>query len=98
MLSALLHGFGQTYYTYSTPTTSSDGSASSPVVWFIAVIVVVVVIAGMWKVFTKAGKAGWAAIVPIYNTYMLLKIVNRPSWWLILFFIPVVNFVATIVV
>jgi hypothetical protein len=60
--------------------------------------IIVVVIAGMWKVFTKAGQPGWAAIVPIYNIVILLKIVGRPVWWLVLLLIPFVNFVILILV
>jgi hypothetical protein len=56
----------------------------------------VVMIAAMWKLFTKAGQPGWAAIVPIYNIIVLLKIVGKPLWWLILFMIPFVNFVIMI--
>ena len=44
-----------------------------------------VVIAGMWKVFVKAGKPGWASLVPIYNLIVLLEIVGRPLWWIVLF-------------
>jgi hypothetical protein len=56
------------------------------------------VIASFWKVFTKAGQPGWAAIVPFYNTYVLLKVVGRPGWWLVLFFIPIANIVIAIIV
>jgi len=59
---------------------------------------IVVVIAGMWKTFQKAGEPGWGAIVPIYNTYLLLKIAGRPGWWLVLFLIPVINFIISIIV
>jgi hypothetical protein len=52
----------------------------------------------MWRVFNKAGRPGWAAIVPIYNAYTLLKVAGRPGWWLLLLFIPLVNVVVTIVV
>ncbi|TQM78618.1 hypothetical protein FHX81_0891 [Saccharothrix saharensis] len=55
-------------------------------------------IAAVWKVFTKAGQPGWAAIVPIYNLYVQLKIVGRPGWWLILFIIPFVNVVMALIV
>ena len=58
----------------------------------------VVVIAGMWKVFEKAGKPGWAAIIPIYNLIVLLEIVGKPLWWIVLFFLPCVNFVAIVLV
>jgi hypothetical protein len=46
-----------------------------------------------WKIFEKAGQPGWAAIIPIYNAVILLKIVGKPVWWLFLFIIPFVNYV-----
>jgi hypothetical protein len=58
----------------------------------------VVVIAGMWKMFVKAGRGGWEAIIPFLNTDGLCKIAGRPGWWLLLFFIPFVNFVVLIIV
>jgi hypothetical protein len=58
----------------------------------------VFMIASLWVVFTKAGQPGWAAIIPIYNTIVLLRIVGRPWWWLLLMFIPLVNIVVAIVV
>ncbi len=60
--------------------------------------IVVGIIAGIWKVFTKAGKPGWAAIVPIYNLIILLEIAGKPLWWFILFLIPIANLVAAILV
>ena len=59
---------------------------------------IVFLIAAIWRVFTKAGQPGWAAIVPIYNVYVLLKIVGKPAWWLILCFIPLVNFIIAIII
>lgn len=47
----------------------------------------------MWKIYVKAGRQGWEAIIPIYNAYILLKIVGKPGWWLILYLIPIVNLV-----
>ncbi len=55
-------------------------------------------IVGMWKVFTKAGQPGWASIVPIYNMVVLLTIVKKPIWWIVLFFIPLVNIIMSIIV
>ena len=60
--------------------------------------IILILIASYWKVFDKAGQPGWAAIIPIYNIYILLKIVCRPSWWLLLYIIPVVNIITTIIV
>ena len=46
---------------------------------------------GTWKLYIKAGRKPWEAIVPIYNAIVLMKIINRPTWWVILLFIPVIN-------
>jgi len=64
----------------------------------IYLVIVIGVIAGMWKVFTKAGKPGWACIVPIYNLIVLLEIAGRPIWWIVLMLIPFVNFVVFILI
>lgn len=64
---------------------------------FVLVLVVIYLIA-LWKMFVKAGRPGWAAIIPFYNLYVLLKIVGRPGWWLILYFIPIVNIVVSLIV
>ena len=55
------------------------------------------VIVSLWVVFTKAGEPGWAAIIPIYNMVIILKIADKPVWWIILFFIPIVNLVMAII-
>ncbi|MEF8781552.1 MAG: DUF5684 domain-containing protein [Haloarculaceae archaeon] len=57
----------------------------------IPLLVAILQLAGMWKVFTKANRAGWAAIVPIYNLYVMLKIGDNAWWWLLLLFVPIVN-------
>ncbi len=64
----------------------------------IELLVVVVAIAGLWKTFDKAGKPGWAAIVPIYNVIVMLEIAGKPLWWIVLFLIPLVNLVVAILV
>lgn len=61
-------------------------------------VVAVLVIAGLWKMFQKAGQPGWGAIIPFYNMYLLLQIAGRPGWWLILYFIPLVNIVIVLIV
>ena len=55
-------------------------------------------IVSMWRVFEKAGRPGWGIFIPIYNIYLLLLIAGRPGWWIILYFIPLVNFVIGIIV
>jgi hypothetical protein len=68
------------------------------VVLIIQLVVLVLIVAGFWKTFEKAGKPGWGAIIPIYNAVLLLEIAGKPIWWIILFFIPIVNFVIAIIV
>lgn len=51
----------------------------------------------MWKFHVKAGRPGWAWLVPIYNVYTLVKIAGRPGWWTVLFFIPIVNIVVAVI-
>ena len=65
------------------------------VIWL---AIVVICIASMWRIFSKAGKPGWAAIVPIYNVIVLLQVVKKPLWWVVLLFIPIVNVIMSIAV
>lgn len=57
----------------------------------------VLLIVAMWKVFVKAGKPGWAAIIPIYNVVVSFQIVGINPWLLLLYLVPFVNFVAMFV-
>jgi len=53
-------------------------------------VVLVILIAAIWKIFEKAGKPGWAALIPFYNIIVLLEIVGKPWWWLLLMiFVPI---------
>jgi len=70
----------------------------SPMQSLFGLVAMALSLAGLWKVFVKAGRPGWAAIVPFYNAYLLLKIIGRPGWWLLLFLIPVVNIIFLLVV
>ncbi|MGW6932833.1 DUF5684 domain-containing protein [Lentzea sp. NPDC054927] len=63
---------------------------------YLAFLVFAIVV--MWKVFAKAGQPGWAAIIPIYNIYVWLKVAGRPGWWLILMLIPIVNIIMSVIV
>ncbi|HEY1869637.1 MAG TPA: DUF5684 domain-containing protein [Chitinophagaceae bacterium] len=56
-----------------------------------SLVISIFLIAAQWKVFVKAGQPGWACIIPIYNTYIMLKIGGKPWWWLLLMLIPFVN-------
>ncbi len=57
----------------------------------------VLYIAAFWKVFTKAGKPGWAILIPIYNLIVMLEIAGKPWWWILLIiFVPIANIVMSI--
>jgi hypothetical protein len=74
---------------------SSLGSMELLLILF-ALLLVIIPYAGMWKVYEKAGQPGWAAIIPIYNIYVLIKIVGKPSIWLLWCLLPCVNIVFTV--
>jgi Family of unknown function (DUF5684) len=78
--------------------TSGGGGAFSWAFGVIYLVALVLLLIAAWQVFTKAGKPGWACLIPFYNAYVVLKIVGRPGWWLVLYFIPLVNIVIWIVV
>lgn len=88
------------FVTNTTYTTTNTGglAAMAVVLWIFYVAFIVLMIVALWKIFTKAGEAGWKSIIPIWNTIILLKIVGRPWWWLLLLLIPFVNFIVLIIV
>ncbi len=78
-----------------TVATSSQADAGlvAPIVML---AIFITVIAGIWRVYSKAGQPGWGVLIPIYNIYLMCKIARRPGWWLLLMFIPVVNLIIAI--
>lgn len=64
----------------------------------IGLAVLVVMIVALWKIFEKAGKPGWASLIPFYNVFVMLEIAGKPGWWLVLFLIPLLNFIMMIIV
>lgn len=62
--------------------------------WFIFFLLLQVIhFAGTWKLYIKAGRKSWEALIPVYNAVILMKIINRPWWWVILLFIPIINLI-----
>src|ERR1051325_2711612 len=82
----------------SSHTAGAVGAGVGLVAILIYLAVVVLMIVSVWKVFTKAGKPGWACLIPVYNLYVMCEIAGKPGWWLILFFIPLVNLVIALLV
>lgn len=81
-----------------TTTQSPIGTGTATAIMVVYFALIVLMIAAMWKIFTKAGEPGWAAIIPIYNFIILLKIAGKPLWWIVLMLIPFVNLVVAIMV
>jgi hypothetical protein len=75
----------------------AEAKGPGPVFWICYSVVILLLIAAIWKVFSKAGQPGWAAIIPIYNIYVMCKVAGRPGWWLLLMLIPFVNFIIAII-
>jgi hypothetical protein len=65
--------------------------AASGIYSGLLIVFLVIAIVGLYRIFEKADEPGWAAIIPIYNYYVILKITGRPWWWLILLLIPIVG-------
>lgn len=60
--------------------------------WLIFIgIIQVIHFLGTWKLYVKAGRKSWEAAIPVYNAIVLMQIINRPKWWVILLFIPIIN-------
>lgn len=59
---------------------------------------IILLLVSMWKVYRKLGKPGWAALVPVYNTVILLEVINRPMWWIALLFIPMLDLIFSFII
>ena len=73
-------------------------SSLSPNYFIGSLVFVVFAIVEWWMLFVKAGRPGWAAIIPIYNIYTLIKISGHSGWWLLWMLIPIVNIIAGIII
>ena len=60
--------------------------------WILFILIVQLIhFLGTWKLYVKAGRKAWEAAIPIYNAIVLMQIINRPKWWVLLLFIPIIN-------
>jgi len=84
-------------YEYSTTDPAAVAAIMAPI-YLISLLLGVIMIVALWKIFTKAGEPGWAAIVPFYNAYTEFKIAGMNPWLFLLMFIPFVNIVMAILV
>ena len=68
--------------------------SATTIIFDLAIIVLLIV--ALWKIFEKAGKPGWAVLIPFYNFVVLLEIVKKPIWWIIWLFVPIANIVIVV--
>ncbi len=88
----------QTTYSTGNAEVAAAGTAMFSVFALFYLAFAVFLIISLWKLFVKAGKPGWAALIPIYNIVVMLEIVGRPVWWvLLIIFVPLLNVWLTIV-
>ena len=89
------YNYGYDSYDYSAAASAVGIFAGVGIfMWIIGMAVAIFSIISMWKLFAKAGKKGWAAIVPIYNTIVMIEIAELPIWYIALFFVPFANIYA----
>ena len=60
-------------------------------------LLVILMIVSLWKVYEKAGQAGWKSLIPIYNYVVFLNMIDKPVWWIILLFVPLVSVLVLII-
>lgn len=78
---------------------TSEGSSGIGLIGLVLYFAVVIaILVGVGKTFIKAGKPGWACIIPIYNVIVMLEIAQKPIWWFLLMLVPVVNIVISFIV
>lgn len=75
----------------------SSGDISLVISSLISLAIAVVALVGMWKIFVKAGKPGWGAIVPFYNMYCMFEMAFGNGWLFLLLFVPCVNGIMSII-
>ena len=66
--------------------------------YILTAVFLILVFSGCWKLFEKAGRKGWEALIPVYSLYVMLKLSGRPIWWLLWLLMPVLNVVAVVII
>lgn len=92
----MLGAYNTTYYVSSSDVATVVGIGLTTYIIFaiLSLAVTIFMIVSMWKLFKKAGKEGWASIIPIYNTIVMIQIAELPLWYIALLLVPLVNIYA----
>ena len=89
-----------TYYGYNAANSSIVGGmfVFMVIMWIISIIIGVIGIVSLWKIFKKAGKPGWTALIPFYNYYVMCEIAEKQWWHVLLLFVPIAQIYSLFVV
>ena len=99
----ILNLLAQTYSTsYSYEASSPEEAATVSLVIFLVMFIIyipiiVLMVVSIWKIYTKAGKPGWASLVPIYSDITMMEVIGRPGWWFLVYMVPVLGLYLAIV-
>ena len=66
------------------------------VTWLVGLMIWILLVVANWKIFEKAGEAGWKSIIPIYSSYILFKIIYGNGWKFLLVLVPLLNIIVSI--
>lgn len=91
------------YASYSDSSVAAAGlgaafGAMIGIYFVIAIVIAVLQIVAMWKIFTKAGEAGWKSIIPIYNVVTLFKVSGLSPWLVLAYLAAAIPFVGWLIV
>jgi hypothetical protein len=73
------------------PHQKKGGAGPAKLMLFVMCALALVTFAALWRLFERGGQAGWKSLIPIYNMYVMLQIAGKPTWWLVLMFVPLVG-------
>lgn len=79
-------------FAQTTVVVTSETMTIPPAFWVATLLVSVAFLVAYWKIFEKAGEAGWKSLIPFYNAYTLMRISGRNGWWILGFMVPLLNF------
>lgn len=78
-------------YNFNYGTTGSQPMPAWASILYLAICILLIV--AVWKIYVKAGKPGWASIVPFYSSYKLFEIAGMNGWMFLLLLVPIVNII-----
>ena len=73
-------------------------SSQITVLLLIALLLVILPSVGLYKLFIRAGRPGWQAFIPFYNTWVMLEVAKKPKWWFFAQFVPIAGWFFSLVI